>query len=482
MTTTKSISINQLSRALQYARYGLAVLPVFGFTKDGHCACKDGKTCNRPGKHPRTRNGVRDATTDPSQIKEWGGKWPNANIGIAAGKVSNIIVVDIDPRHDGVKTLKMLEVKLGHLPKTVTSHTGGGDEHRFFTYPPFDVKSDKAGKVFGPGVDLISDGSFVVAPRSRHVSGQYYLWFKDLSPLSTEPVALPPKWVEHLKASTALADAPATAGSLADVAHDLPTIRRVRVDAVMIGNGRRARNPEQVRMIADSMAQVGLINPITVTIAQTQADVGASGIGATVNLLAGLHRLEGSKLLGWTHIDVIVVAGDPTDDRLREIAENLWRVELTVLERSELVEEWTQLIREKAGQVAHPGGLQPNDQGISRAAKELGLTREDVRRSRVVAGISPEAKAAAKAGHLSDNQKALLDIAKQPTPEAQVKKVREKAARKQTARHKRNAKAAMVTPPTSTPSASTDTGEDLALPAFLDRRDPEEVYASLKAA
>ena len=40
----------------------------------------------------------------------------------------------------------------------------------------------------------------------------------------------------------------------------------------------------------------------------------------------------------------------------------------------------------------------------------------------------------------------------------------------------------MVTPPTSTPSASADTGEGLALPALLDRRDPEEVYASLKTA
>jgi putative DNA primase/helicase len=69
-------------------------------------------------------------------------------------------------------------------------------------YPAFSVKSDTAGKVFGLGVDLISDGGYVVAPKSRHASGEHYLWFKDLSPLSTEPVALPPKWVEHLKAST----------------------------------------------------------------------------------------------------------------------------------------------------------------------------------------------------------------------------------------------------------------------------------------
>ena len=189
--------MSQLSRALEYASYGLAVLPLYGITKDGHCACGAGTKCNRPGKHPRTRNGVHDATTDPSQIKEWWKKWPYANIGLAAGKVSDIIVVDIDPRHNGTETLKMLEAKFGPLPRTMTSHTGGGGEHRFFKYPTFDVKSDTAGKVFGPGVDLISDGSFVVAPRSRHVSGQYYSWSK-----GPDPLTLPQKWVEHLRACT----------------------------------------------------------------------------------------------------------------------------------------------------------------------------------------------------------------------------------------------------------------------------------------
>src|SRR5450759_1847023 len=146
MITPKKISKNQLQYALQYARYGLQVLPLYGI-HDGHCACKDGKNCNRPGKHPRTKNGVHDATTNSSQIKKWWGKWPNANIGIAAGRVSDIIVIDIDPRHNGTKTLKILEAKFGPLPSTMTSHTGGGGEHRYFKYPSFDVKSDTAGKV-----------------------------------------------------------------------------------------------------------------------------------------------------------------------------------------------------------------------------------------------------------------------------------------------------------------------------------------------
>jgi hypothetical protein len=85
MIAAKIISSNQLSRALRYARYGLHVLPVYGITKDGHCSCKAGKNCKRSAKHPCTKHGVHDATTDTSQIKEWWGKRPNANIGIAAG-------------------------------------------------------------------------------------------------------------------------------------------------------------------------------------------------------------------------------------------------------------------------------------------------------------------------------------------------------------------------------------------------------------
>ena len=118
---------------------------------------------------------------------------------------------------------------------------------------------------------------------------------------------------EEVRNDNAAAGADGTttaAGSLADYAYDLRTIRSVRVNTVLIAEGRRACNPEQARMIADFMAQVGLINPITVTATQAQADVGVGEIGATVTLVAGLHRLEAAKLLGWTHIDAVVVAAD----------------------------------------------------------------------------------------------------------------------------------------------------------------------------
>src|SRR4051794_36935678 len=57
-----------MNGALELAALGWPVLPA------------------RPGgKAPLTRRGVRDATTDPHQIRRWGRQWPDANVAIATG-------------------------------------------------------------------------------------------------------------------------------------------------------------------------------------------------------------------------------------------------------------------------------------------------------------------------------------------------------------------------------------------------------------
>src|SRR5262249_22948341 len=71
-----------LTAALQYAALGLPVVPVHSINGDGWCSCRDGKSCARPGKHPRTQNGIYDATCDPTEIESFWARWPDANIGI----------------------------------------------------------------------------------------------------------------------------------------------------------------------------------------------------------------------------------------------------------------------------------------------------------------------------------------------------------------------------------------------------------------
>ena len=151
-----------------------------------------------------TRSPSTVSTTRPPTVIGFGSWWtasPNANIGIAAGSKSGIIVLDIDPRNGGYKSLKRLKEELGPLPDTVTARTGGGGRHLVFKYPSFAVRKDTSGKKFGKGVDILSDGCIMVAPPSRHVTGKRYRWKEGKSYRDLEPATLPKTWLDRLRRS-----------------------------------------------------------------------------------------------------------------------------------------------------------------------------------------------------------------------------------------------------------------------------------------
>jgi len=205
-------------------------------------------------------------------------------------------------------------------------------------------------------------------------------------------------------------------------------VHRIPIDDIVVREGRRAIDLEAVAAIADSMAEIGQRMPITV-----RARKGRDSAGSALVLVVGRHRLEAAKMLRWKRIDAVYLDGDKSDARLWEIAENLHRSELSVLERAELVCEWADLVeaRRQDGQVAHPGGRQPKDKGISKTARRLNVSREQIRRSKVIAGISAEAKAKARELGLDDHQEALLKVAKEPTVDKQIATVLQLAPKKQ---------------------------------------------------
>jgi hypothetical protein len=84
---------NMLDAALAYAQRGWAVLPLHT-VRNGQCSCGN-TTCSSPGKHPHTTHGVKDATTDKATIEQWWSQWPEANIGIATGAISRLVVLDV---------------------------------------------------------------------------------------------------------------------------------------------------------------------------------------------------------------------------------------------------------------------------------------------------------------------------------------------------------------------------------------------------
>ncbi|MGP0092182.1 MAG: bifunctional DNA primase/polymerase [Xanthobacteraceae bacterium] len=193
-----SKKVSRKSRAGELASHGWAVVPVYA-AKNGRCSCHQKADCKRPGKHPCAEHGVKDATADTKQIDAWWTQYPFANIGVATGSKSKIIVLDIDPRNGGAETLKRLAAELGPLPDTITSDTGGGGQHLVFEYPDFDVRKDSAGKVFGPGVDVLSNGSLIVAPPSWHETGKRYSWEEGKSPRDLPAAQLPQAWLDRLR-------------------------------------------------------------------------------------------------------------------------------------------------------------------------------------------------------------------------------------------------------------------------------------------
>jgi hypothetical protein len=200
---SSEISGNMLAAALDYVTKGWAIFPVHTATA-GRCSCGN-RACGSPGKHPRTPNGVKAATKDTEQIRTWWspGGWPTANIGLVAGEISGFFVLDVDPRHGGDEALRELERKHGELPHTVRSLTGGGGEHILFAHVP-GLRS-RAGKV-SSGLDIKTDGGYIVAPASMHASGRRYVWNVDHHP-DDVPFAEAPEWL------IALAQKPATTGN-----------------------------------------------------------------------------------------------------------------------------------------------------------------------------------------------------------------------------------------------------------------------------
>lgn len=195
------------------------------------------------------------------------------------------------------------------------------------------------------------------------------------------------------------------------------------VDAITLGNRLRDVNTDAVNTLAASMQKIGLRTPITVRMLDDEAV-------SEPELVSGLHRLQAAKKLGWEQIECFVVDHESDDHaRMWEIAENLHRAELTALEHSEHVAEWAALA-EKVSQVATPlGGNQPKESGVRKAARELGISKDDASRSVKVASLTPEAKEAAREVGLDDNRSALLEAARE-APERQAEAIRERALRK----------------------------------------------------
>ena len=151
---------NLLLSALKYAEMGFCVIPVLSGQKVPAIKWTEYQT--------------RKSTAE--EIKAWWSRWPTANIGIVTGDISNLNVVDLDRYKEGYDNA----IELEYFPETFstpTVTTPRGGSHLWMRAEGLTL-SGKA-DIF-PGIDLRSNGNFIVAPPSVNGNGKKYQWVEGL--------------------------------------------------------------------------------------------------------------------------------------------------------------------------------------------------------------------------------------------------------------------------------------------------------------
>jgi hypothetical protein len=129
---------NLLSAALALAAHGFTVFP---------CLVT---------KAPACPHGHRDATNDPTGVRELWRRWPGPLIGTPTGNTNGFDVLDIDPRHGGDA---WYAAHRDRLPPTRIHETRGGGLHFLFRHR--EGVRNSAGKL-APGIDVRGEGGFVI--------------------------------------------------------------------------------------------------------------------------------------------------------------------------------------------------------------------------------------------------------------------------------------------------------------------------------
>jgi hypothetical protein len=133
-------------------RFSAAGIPVF--------------PCVPSGKQPLTPHGFHDATADPTQVREWWRRTPDANIGLPTGAISGVVVVDVDvhDRGNGFEAFERARAAGLVAPWGWVVRTPSGGLHAYF--PPGSVEQ-RSWQVPGQHIDFRGDGGYVVVPPSQ---------------------------------------------------------------------------------------------------------------------------------------------------------------------------------------------------------------------------------------------------------------------------------------------------------------------------
>ena len=158
-----------LSLALRYAALGWHVLPILPGTKK-----------------PAISGWQTEASTDPRKIRAWLQEFPRANIAVHCG-LSGLVVVDVDNRNGGDKTLATLERKHGCYlwdSGCLIADTPGGGQHYVARMPA----GVRMGSSLGDGLDLLHLNHYFLVASSVGANGRGYEWLRGCSPFEVSDI------------------------------------------------------------------------------------------------------------------------------------------------------------------------------------------------------------------------------------------------------------------------------------------------------
>ena len=197
---------------------------------------------------------------------------------------------------------------------------------------------------------------------------------------------------------------------------------RIFLDEISVQERLRPFEESRVKPLAESMAMLGLQQPISVWFDEA---------AQSYRLIAGRHRLEAAKHLGWDQIDAIEVRDMSDIDRqIWEIDENLMRAELSPTQEAQHLakrkELWAQ--RETGGKSlptslsdGRKAGKQHQKSFAAETADQTGIDKRTVNLAISRATIADDVMDRVQGTHLDKG--IYLDALKKLSPDEQRMKV-----------------------------------------------------------
>ncbi|MEO9612604.1 MAG: ParB/RepB/Spo0J family partition protein [Nitratireductor sp.] len=193
----------------------------------------------------------------------------------------------------------------------------------------------------------------------------------------------------------------------------------ISIKDIIVPERLREVDGDHALAIQASIVEHGLLNPITVRSTPAAKD-------GKFTLVAGAHRLRAVELLDEREIEALIVAADQDEAILIEVEENLFRHDLSSLDRAIFVQTYRDVWERKYGKVRRGNPKLSNSVNLTElladeaakgfaahTADKLGLSISAIERAqRIAQNIHPDLRAGLRSTPIADNQSTLLRLAK----------------------------------------------------------------------